>query len=116
MTKEDNIVIAESCGYVPCDMWVPFNSKSLIRGNCGHAKCYPRNAPIRIRYNQSLDAISEAVRMQDEEFQHLFALKLHELAEHHPRSPFECKMIHKLTAEQWASCYIATLKALGRIK
>lgn len=38
-----------------CDQWKPFNSQSMIKGDCGHADCIPRG--MKINYATSADAV-----------------------------------------------------------
>lgn len=38
-----------------CDQWKPFNSQSMIKGDCGHTDCIPKG--MKINYATSADAV-----------------------------------------------------------
>lgn len=56
--EEKNRLILKACGYVPCDQWQSFIAgASMMKGQCGHEKCYPATWPTD--YFKSLHACHE---------------------------------------------------------
>jgi hypothetical protein len=54
--KELNIAFTEHVAkLIPCDEWKHFMHDKMMRGNCGHDNCYPRN--LVIQFTHYADAV-----------------------------------------------------------
>ena len=94
MTNEQNIRIAEACGFKPV---TGFEGKFWIHEKRGLL------APREFDHTNSLDAIRAAVMEQGEEFQMRFAKVMWAMCKTQHKHP------HQLTPSDWCACFLKVL-------